>query len=272
MGPEGKVMGARRFVRRASTAHSRELRMSGPSYGTGVRATNPRGSGSPSAGSSAPVTSCTFDCYGTLIDWKAGIERHLGDLLRSEGYSGNDPIYWLYVELERREEREYAPYRAILARTATQVGERLGIRISAQQAREFAASLPEWPPFADTIGVLRELGRRGIRRVILSNIDRDLLQETIRRSGLEVDGSVTAEDVHSYKPAPGHWLRFLRDFSADRASTLHVAHGLVHDIVTAQRLGFRTVWVDRYAEDRSPEIRPTYVTKDLRGLLDLVGP
>jgi FMN phosphatase YigB (HAD superfamily) len=121
------------------------------------------------------------------------------------------------------------------------------------------------------VEVLRELGRTGVRRIILSNIDRDLLEETIRRNHLEVDGFVTSEDVRSYKPSPSHWLEFFRRYPEDRRTTLHVAHSLVHDIVPAGKLGMRTVWVDRYGEPRPPSIRPTYTLRDLRGLLELVA-
>jgi len=216
------------------------------------------------------VTACTFDCYGTLIDWRAGIERHLGLALRNAGYSGSAPIYPMYTEIERGEERTYAPYRQILATTAMRVADRLGTRLPPNAARSFAESLPEWPAFPDSAEVLRELGRRGILRVILSNVDRDLLRGTIRQSGLEVDGLVTAEDVRSYKPAPAHWLRFYRDFAVERSSTLHVAHSLVHDIRTAEELGIRTVWVDRYGEELSASVHPTFVTRDLEELLRIV--
>ena len=219
------------------------------------------------------VTACTFDCYGTLIDWRAGIERALGAALRARGDPGPTPVYDLYTEVERDVETRYAPYREILATSAHRVGERLGIPLSASDAREFAESLPTWSAFPDTVPTLRELGRRGVRRVILSNVDRDLLEETIRRNRLEIDGFVTAEDVRSYKPGAAHWLRFFQDYPGDRETTLHVAHSLVHDIVPAQRLGLRTVWVDRYTEARPPSIRPTYSVRDVRSLftLDILG-
>lgn len=215
------------------------------------------------------VTACTFDCYGTLVDWRAGIERNLGDRLRAHGARGAVSVYDVYTEVERDVEIHYAPYRQILASSARRVGERLGIPLTAAEADEFAASLPTWPAFPDTASALRALGRRGVRRVILSNVDRDLLQETIRRNRLEVDGFVTAEDVRSYKPGPAHWLRFFQDYPDERGATLHVAHSLVHDIVPAQRLGVPTVWVDRYDEPRPRSIRPTYSVRDARSLLTL---
>lgn len=224
----------------------------------------------PTAKIGRSVEACTFDCYGTLIDWRAGIERTLGRAVRSRGYAGTRAIFSLYEEAEKSEEGRYAPYREVLASAATGAARQLGVALSAAQAAEFAESLPTWPVFPDTAGVLRELGRRGVQRFVLSNVDRDLLQETLRLHDLEVDGYVTAEDVGSYKPATDHWLRFFRDHPVDRGAVLHVAQSLFHDIVPAKGLGLRTVWVNRYREARPASVRPTYTVEDLRGLLDLV--
>ncbi len=217
-----------------------------------------------------PVRACTFDCYGTLIDWQRGIEENLGNRLRAAGLKGSRRVFPVYDAAERELEGSYAPYRDILAASALRAADRLGAPLSDSAAREFATSLPSWPAFPDTAEVLRDLGRRGVRRYILSNVDRDLLSETIRRSSLEVDGVVTAEDVHSYKPAPAHWTRFFRDTSTSPTDVLHVAQSLFHDIVPADALGIRTVWVNRYGLRPPAALRATYTLPDLQGLPSLL--
>ena len=224
----------------------------------------------PSMYSGGRVTACTFDCYGTLIDWRAGIDENLGQMLRDRGYHGAESVYEAYTTVERQEETRYASYRTILATSAIRVGERLRVRLPAEDARRFAESLPSWPAFEDTVEGLRALGRLGIRRIILSNVDRALLEATLRRSHIEVDGFVTAEDVRSYKPEGAHWLRYFQEYPEDRGTTWHVAHSWFHDIVPAQRLGLPTVWVDRYSEPRPRSVRPDFTVRDLRGLIRLV--
>lgn len=223
-------------------------------------------------GPSLRVLACTFDCYGTLIDWQKGIEESLGALLRNAGLGRSSPVFPVYDEAERALEGRYAPYRDILAAAAIQTSRRLGVPLPEGAAKGFAGSLPSWPAFPDTVDVLRELGRRGIRRFILSNVDRDLLLETVRRNSLEVDGVVTAEDVRSYKPAPAHWERFFDQTSLERSTVLHVAQSLFHDIAPASKLGLRTVWVNRYDLESPPAPRPTFTVRDLHGLLSLLGP
>jgi 2-haloacid dehalogenase len=207
----------------------------------------------------------TFDCYGTLIDWRRGIEASLGRLLGAS--RRNAPVFPLYAEYEAEEESSYKPYFQILKSTGKKVANHLGRSITEAEATEFAESISSWPPFKDTAETLVELGRRGSKRVILSNIDREMLKTTIRVNHLDVDGFITAEDIGSYKPAPAHWQAFFEKYSADRNKTLHVAQSIYHDITPANKLGIATAWINRYHEKPPTTISPTYVLDDLRSLL-----
>jgi 2-haloacid dehalogenase len=215
-------------------------------------------------------THLTFDCYGTLIDWRKGIETHLGQLLRMNGLASSVSVYPLYVKLEAEEEGKYKSYREILRDTAIKVAEHFRVPITESEAKLFAESVPSWPPFGDTVESLKELGKSGYKRVILSNIDRDLLKETILQNGLDVDGYITAEDVGSYKPSFGHWNRFFETYKASKGATLHVAQSTYHDIIPGSKLAICTAWINRYSEASPPGINPTYVLSDLRGLLKLL--
>lgn len=147
----------------------------------------------------------------------------------------------------------------------------LGIEIHGPEAERFANSVPDWPTFKDTAEALRKLGSHGYKRYILSNVDTDLLEETISRNGLDIDGFVTAEETGSYKPDHGHWLEFLSRTGAKKEETLHVAQSVFHDIVPAGNLGFATAWVNRYREPMPERIRPLYVCDDLQGLVEALA-
>jgi 2-haloalkanoic acid dehalogenase type II len=214
-------------------------------------------------------THLTFDCYGTLVDWGKGIETHLGGLLRRNGLPSGVSVHSLYVKLEAEEEGQYKSYKEVLSDTAIKVAEHLKVSITEKEAKMFAASVPSWPPFSDTVESLKELGRRGCKRVILSNIDRDILKETILQNSLDVDGCITAEDVRSYKPSFGHWNRFFEMYKTSKETTLHVAQSIYHDIIPCSKLAISTAWINRYSEAKPPGINPTYVFDDLRSLLKL---
>lgn len=215
-------------------------------------------------------THLTFDCYGTLIDWRNGLESHLGGLLKSKGLGPGVSVYPIYVRLEAEQEGKYRPYRNILRDTAIAIAEHFNLSISDAEAREFAETIPNWKPFSDTVGALKVLGERGYKRIILSNIDRDLLQETIARNNLAVDGYVTAQDVGSYKPSPMHWNRFFEAYKVTKEETLHVAQSIYHDIIPSSKIGVANAWINRYGEVKPREIHPTFVFPNLAGLLDVL--
>lgn len=212
-------------------------------------------------------THLTFDCYGTLIDWRNGIESHLGELLQKNGLARHVSVYPVYLKFEAEEEGRYRSYRDILTDAAIRSADHFGISISKEEARGFAASIPLWKPFADTLESLRKMGERGYKRVILSNIDRDMLRDTINENRLEVDGYVTAEDVGSYKPALGHWNRFFDEYKPTEGGTLHVAQSIFHDIRPASNLSIATAWINRYSEAKPFDVNPTFVSPDLGSLL-----
>ena len=217
----------------------------------------------------ARFTHLTFDCYGTLIDWRMGIERELARTVGGVKLSG-PRLLAAYVEAEKSQEATYKKYREVLRETVVSMSGVLGIKVTDAAAREFASSVPRWPAFDDSAEFLREMGSRGFKRYILSNVDNDLLKETIRRHGLEVDGFVTAEEVGSYKPKPGHWERFFQKTGARREELLHVAQSVYHDIIPAQRMGLAAAWVNRYHEPMPKAASPILVTDSLAHLAELL--
>lgn len=100
-------------------------------------------------------------------------------------------------------------------------------------------------------------------------MDRDLLGASATRLGVMPDLLVTAEDCHSYKPAPGHWQHFQGLSGVGPGRTLHVAASLYHDIMTASRLGYRTVFINRNNQPVAGVV-PTRVLPDLSGLPEVV--
>jgi 2-haloalkanoic acid dehalogenase type II len=209
----------------------------------------------------------TFDCYGTLIDWRAGIESSLLAAVGEVRIRGK-ALLDAYVTAEKEEESTYKKYREVLRRTAISMSGSLGAEVTEESARRFAASVPTWPVFADTSEFLHEMGERGYMRYILSNVDTDLLDETIRNHRLEVDGFVTAEEVGSYKPNAGHWLRFMKKTGAGKEEVLHVAQSIYHDIIPTGGMGIASAWVNRYNEPMPEGIQPLFVSDSLAHLAE----
>jgi 2-haloalkanoic acid dehalogenase type II len=224
-------------------------------------------SGTPRETKEGPLTYryLTFDCYGTLIDWRTGIEQELRGVLGDIPVRGRE-LLARYAEVEAAEEATYKKYREVLRETAISLSGALGMKMTDEAATRFAASVPRWPAFSDTGRFLRDMGSLGFKRYILSNVDNDLLEETIKRNGLQVDGVVTAEEVGSYKPRPGHWVKFMQTSGAREGDMLHVAQSVYHDIIPTQDLGISSAWVNRYNEPLARGALPLYVTDSLAHL------
>jgi len=189
----------------------------------------------------------TFDCFGTLIDWEAGILACVRRVLAPARASDGE-ILSAYAELEAEHERGgprgHLPYREVLARVLEGLASRFGQELAPERRGALAESVRDWPAFADTPGALRALAGR-FRLCVVSNVDDDLFAAVAPRLGVAFDAVVTAERCGSYKPAPGHFLAALRALDLPAGRVLHVAQSLYHDIAPARALGFTTVWVNR---------------------------
>jgi 2-haloacid dehalogenase len=206
----------------------------------------------------------TFDCYGTLIDWNAGIRAVLERLWGGERAP---ELLERYHELEPEiQAEEYRSYAEVLTLTLERLAQEVGYGIPEGESGILAQSLPAWSPFPEVPDALRELRRRGWNLVILSNSDRNLIIASEKQIGVPFDLMIVAEDVTSYKPAHGHWERFFEATTASKDHHVHVAASLFHDIAPARELGLTSVWINRLGEQADPE--PDRELTDLSELPD----
>ncbi|HEX8891821.1 MAG TPA: haloacid dehalogenase type II [Terriglobales bacterium] len=188
----------------------------------------------------------SFDCYGTLINWEAGILGYIRPVLkRKECTVSDDRILNLYSEFEpRRQELPYRTYREVLAEVMRDFAGEFRVEVSDEEARGLADSIRDWEPFADTVTALRRLRSR-YKLAVLSNIDDDLFALTAPKLGVELDALVTAQQAGSYKPSLRNFESLLNRLQMDKSKLLHVGESLYHDVAPARSLGIATVWVNR---------------------------
>jgi hypothetical protein len=116
----------------------------------------------------------------------------------------------------RLEGGPYQPYRSILAGVVRGFGAELGFSPTAAEVDALAASLGDWPPFADTTAALAALAGR-FKLGIISNVDDDLFAQTARRLQVPFEWVTTAQQARAYKPstappalAPSGWCTLPR--------------------------------------------------------------
>ncbi len=212
----------------------------------------------------------SFDCYGTLIDWEAGIAAGLRPWAEAHGLTMSDEeLLTAYSKHEARAEEEHPAdvYPLILARAMRDLGAELGVPVTDAEAERFGASVPDWPAFPDSAEALARLAER-YKLIILSNVDRESFAGSNKRLGVTFTSIITAQDVGSYKPSPRNFDALAAEverLGIGEGKLLHVAQSLFHDHVPAKSAGLPTVWINRRHDNpgwgATPE-PPASVTPD----------
>jgi 2-haloacid dehalogenase len=190
----------------------------------------------------------TFDCYGTLVDWNAGIHRELEKLF---GVELADGLLVRFHELEPQIQADNpgASYREVLTVALETLAAEAGLTLPEGETSALAHSLPSWPVFEDVHDGLAQARDGGWRLGILSNTDRDLVDASMDAIGVHFDLSIVASEIGSYKPALRHWEVFReRVGGAESIRHVHVAQSRFHDIAPAIELGIPSIWINRLEE------------------------
>jgi len=201
------------------------------------------------------ITTLTFDCYGTMIDWESGIWDGLQMLLRANGPNMAQDMTkhraledFARVESRLQAETPDKLYPDILAQTHRELALQWGMQSSEALDARFGAFVPYWNAFADSADALRQLSKT-FHLVILSNVDRASFAASQDRLGVTFDAIYTAQDVGSYKPHDQNFPFMLEGLKQDHdiapEQILHVAQSLFHDVVPAAKVGLPTAWIDR---------------------------
>ena len=189
-----------------------------------------------------------FDLYGTLLDVS-------GLALRMEAAAGREVAAllprWRTAQLERSWRiaagAPYEPWDAVTLRALGDVAP----AVTAEARERLAALWATVPAYADAGSALAALKARGVRRVVLSNGTRGMIESALGAVGLEVDRVLSADDVRTYKTDPRVYA--LLDALADSSRTLFVSSN-GWDADGARRTGRLVVWIDPGGE--APTTRP----------------
>ncbi len=212
----------------------------------------------------------SFDCYGTLVDWKKGVLDILQPFFaQHDADTGREELFKLFLQEDRKlTGGDYLSYGEILASITGGMASELGVPLRPSERYVLSDNFSQWVPFPDTVESLRIL-KQNFRLAIISNVDDALFRITNKMLDIEFDFIVTAEQLGSYKPSLENFHSALERFRIGKEQVLHVAQSIYHDIVPTNRLGWMNVWVNRYneAERTVPEEFPGLEVPDLSSLV-----
>ena len=221
----------------------------------------------------AKVTWVTFDVYGTLIDWEAGILDAFHREAQREGFTLQEPekIFPRFLELEHEiESGSYELYAEVLRRCAVQIAKEIGWPLEPSRSGFLPDSMPRWRPFKETNTQLTRFGKK-FSTGLISNVDDKLLGETRRHLPHVFDLVVTAQQVRSYKPDSAHFTEFARRVGSKK-NWVHVCSGVHADLEPALKAKVPVIWVNRRKEQLDPSAKkPTAEVKTLLEAAKLLG-
>jgi 2-haloacid dehalogenase len=202
----------------------------------------------------------TFDVFGTILDWRTGLENACASAGRPLRPGDFDRIVDAQGELEHL---EFLTYSEITRRSLVQ-----SIGLSDRQAAEIGRTVGRWPLYPDSREALRALMRL-TRCAAMTNSDREHGEQVQEQLGFRLNDWLCAEESRVYKPAPAFWRVMARRAGIEPGPHWwHASAYADYDLATANSLGQTTVFVKR------PHARPgdaSYAVSDLAGLLELLS-
>lgn len=217
----------------------------------------------------------TFDCYGTLIDTRAGYVPLFARLIAEKGAAARldtaEVVAWWGEDEFRLIQGPYRSYRSILKQSAEDTLAHFGLPIAPGDGERLADAWGTYQPYADVRPVLSRLKAR-FKLALISNVDNDIIAQSAASIGVPFDGIYTAQMAGAYKPDPAPFRYALSQMGVPAERVLHVAFGWRYDLPAAQPLGFMTLWVNRRNLQLPPgAVMSDLVMPDLAGVPALLG-
>jgi|SRR6185436_2549994 len=197
----------------------------------------------------------TFDVFGTVLDWRAGLESACAAAGRPLRPGDFDLIVDVQGEIEHQ---EFLTYSEITRRSLVQC-----IGLSDAQAAEIGRTVGRWPLYADSRDALRAL-MRVTRCAAMTNSDREHGEQVQEQLGFRLNDWLCAEEARVYKPDPAFWRVMARRVGIEPGPHWwHASAYADYDLATANSLGQTTVFVKR------PHARPGASTCSVNNLTEL---
>jgi 2-haloalkanoic acid dehalogenase type II len=227
------------------------------------------------------ITTVIFDMYETLARNDAGLWVHTFQRICLAQNLSIDPEelwrQWKKLEVGFRRDRlnlddpwnspPFKSYEEAWRECFSGVYKRLGLsgdpEAAARMSVEALGMREFYPDAVETLPKIQERWRTGL----LSNADNDYLNPTLACLAMRFDAVLSSETARAYKPHPGPFMQVMDLLGVGAQDCVYVGDNQFDDVLGAQRVGMKAVWVNRkgaLADPRYP--LPEYQVKDLKEL------
>jgi 2-haloacid dehalogenase len=228
------------------------------------------------------VKAAMFDFYGTVVDMQGGLTKAITPYLASKAYTENPPgrlvTWWRRTHFENSMidallHRDHTPYREIGFQAVDYTLERAGIAHTDDEVRALVSEIERLEPFPDVVQALTDMKSQGLKLVILSNGDPDLLAAGVPYSGTGElwDRVISVAEANSFKPHNATYTKAAEIVGLDCEEILFVANH-AFDCVGAKAAGLKSAYIDRrkrpFGNDKYP---PDVIVSDMAELAGLIS-
>ena len=224
----------------------------------------------------APVSTLTFDIFGTVLDLGGSLAEAAGQFLADHGATVSGPRFWAaWRDRQRIEQYQdnlfmlgHSGYRETCRRAFIYCLRRYAVPFKSAEVAQFMAVYDRLRPYPDATAGLRRLANSGrYRLVALSNGEQSYLEKLARDNiGVPFHDIISVEKAGVFKPHPAVYRTAARILGQEPAEIMMVAaHSF--DITGARACGFRAAYVNRYGlpNEESP-YRPDFAVADFHQL------
>ncbi len=212
----------------------------------------------------------TFDCYGTLTNFR------MGDVAR-EMFADRIPAARMgefvkdFAQYRLDEVMgDWKPYDQVLANAVRRTCRRWKIEYREGEGRKYYDAVPTWGPHPDVAEPLARIAKE-IPLVILSNAMDEQIPFNVAKLGAPFHRVYTAQQARAYKPRLQAFEYMLDQLGCAPEDLLHVSSSLRYDLMSANDLGIgNKVFVARGHEPGNPAYGYREIP-DIGGLPALVG-
>ncbi|GGL43567.1 HAD family hydrolase [Sporolactobacillus putidus] len=204
----------------------------------------------------------TFDCYGTLIDTSAFWEE-LERVASEQGINKTSMVntYGKFEERLMYGEGLFTAYSDIIYKALQYCEMELNVEKLTDQYDRLIKVHQKLSPYPEVIDTLKSLKSKGYRTAIMSNSDWNIMRYNLKSLVHEFDAVYLAEDLHAYKPQLSFFEQVQNKLTTNHH--VHIAAGFWWDIVPAQRMNWRRIWINRRSKKGLQNCMPYTEVKNL---------
>jgi 2-haloacid dehalogenase len=216
------------------------------------------------------IKAYVYDAYGTLFDVHSVSEKAESIF---KGYGKTISEQWRKKQVEyfmlHQLTRKYKPFSEITRNALLYTLKNLSLQRKENEIDTLMQSYLELEVYDEVHDTLEILQKQNKKQMIFSNGNYEMLNPLVEKRELNhLLNVLSVDDVKQYKPAPAAYKYALETLGVEPNEVLFMSSNF-WDITGASSFGFKTAWINR-AELEIDElgIKPDYIYKDLRGLLE----